>query len=877
MENIEFHNMLKNSLLELSKEQLVRFIWITGLKIIPFLGIKGNFDFWDTKNRQAHLYRIFSSVDFCELHMHNICLEFISKNKISIENILQQLNRVGLNENFKLVDYIVFSLAYFNRATFSFLESDLNRAISYRAARVDCIDYTLTGVGYIIKALNYCKATINFEENTIDDLNKIKRNEKYLSQNPNLFEGIWNSFIAACKETNNQYWGYLYQDIFNNGFLTDEETLIKRLAVPEEIKAEGAAAVAYFLVSLEKGDERFNESRIIILGDKGAGKTSITRKLINPASCLPSTDESTIGIEIKLWKIDKGKINVRIWDFAGHTITHAVHQFFLSERCLYIIVYNGREDHKDRLTYWLNQMKNYGGNSKAIILINMHDEHEPDIPQRHLVDEFPQIDGFYSFSIKDDMTSLMHFRNKIQNDIRNSPTWNRQSVPTSFYQVKDALEKIFNNENEGQEYISKEMFFRIAMDKNAINPDLLLSSLNALGISLWYPQMEEYNTLILNPNWISYGVYKIINWLKNEEKYQLRLLDLSIIFIEDIKRYPPEKHEFLYKLLQHYELAYQTKECDCLIIPHLLHEDRPINLPLFEINESLILRFKADQPLPTNTISRFIVRHNKEIKINSREQLVWRYGAIFEDEKGNIALVRENDREISISVKGETRAEYFSKLRDSLNIIFDSYKSKKPELEYRIEQLTSFAGKEPVWVSETVILNHARAGKTTYFDCFSNEEISVHRMISALHIKDSTVYIHVGNTYDNSKNNSTNYTFNFYDCNIDLQGKLNDLAQLLMENGNKEEAQELHKTAELLQTEEGSPKEEIKRKGVFNRVKRIIEELGDENSKLHNSIEGLKYGIRIAQDIGQTYNNIAQWAGLPQVPQILLKKEKVNA
>ena len=56
------------------------------------------------------------------------------------------------------------------------------------------------------------------------------------------------------------------------------------------------------------------------------------------------------------------------------------------------------------------------------------------------------------------------------------------------------------------------------------------------------------------------------------------------------------------------ETFYETENGNSLIIPHLLKEDRPAILPDFPLGESLMLRYKADQPLSPNTISRFIVR-----------------------------------------------------------------------------------------------------------------------------------------------------------------------------------------------------------------------------------------------------------------------------
>jgi hypothetical protein len=121
--------------------------------------------------------------------------------------------------------------------------------------------------------------------------------------------------------------------------------------------------------------------------------------------------------------------------------------------------------------------------------------------------------------------------------------------------------------------------------------------------------------------------------------------------------------------------------------------------------------------------------------------------------------------------------------------------------------------------------------------------------------------------------NST--TFNFQNCNISLQGNLNDLASSLKRAGNIEDAEILEEAAVALESVETcQTPEEVKKKGVLNKLKRILEDLGDEESKLHKTVEGIKKGISIAQDIAKGYNDIAQWVGLPQVPKSFLKKSE---
>lgn len=85
----------------------------------------------------------------------------------------------------------------------------------------------------------------------------------------------------------------------------------------------------------------------------------------------------------------------------------------------------------------------------------------------------------------------------------------------------------------------------------------------------------------------------------------------------------------------------------------------------------------------------------------------------------------------------------------------------------------------------------------------------------------------------------------------------------------------MEEAIELLdEIKEDSTKEEVKKKGLLKQLGQVVEDLGDEDSTLHKSIEGMKKGVSIAQDIGKEYNKLAQWIGLPQVPTPFLKKEK---
>jgi GTPase SAR1 family protein len=522
MESAEFQKRVKAGLKNRTEKERQEFAWRCAVRAVPFLGANGNFDFWKKSSRRKHLYRVFSALDYaCRF-------QFGFPVSTPRESSGSPGTATAANAAAQEAFVTASTLSYADDASAA---NASGFAASASAAAVAINAYSAYSDFYNVAKYFLGELSINgFQLLILDDLNTDK-NRQTENTGLALYGEIWTNFVAALKKEECEYWGQLYQNIFESGFKVDLEAWKRRINVPKEIKVQGADVVARYLVKLEKGAERLNEARIIILGDKGSGKTCLARRLVDPEAPMTTDEESTPGVDVTLWKLQEEKINVRIWDFAGHTVTHAVHKFFLSERCLYILVYNGRTDKRQSLEYWLNHMKNYGGDSKAIILVNKKDDHRVDIPVNALREQYPILD-VETFSIRDDKSDLMKFRKKVAGYIIHNPSWSNQLIPVNYFKVKEQIENLFQKgeEKRCEELIEREKFDAIASGQKIQNTEELLADLHALGVILWYKEMKEYNTLVLNPEWISHGVYKIINQIHNEKRYQCTLHDLSLIF-----------------------------------------------------------------------------------------------------------------------------------------------------------------------------------------------------------------------------------------------------------------------------------------------------------------------------------------------------------
>jgi len=119
------------------------------------------------------------------------------------------------------------------------------------------------------------------------------------------------------------------------------------------------------------------EAKLLIVGEGGAGKTSLARRIVRSDAALPEEEKDTTrGIEITRWEFPLNRADapnttfrVNIWDFGGQQIYHATHQFFLTKRSLYALVAESRKEDHD-FYGWLNRVELFGESSPVFIVKN---------------------------------------------------------------------------------------------------------------------------------------------------------------------------------------------------------------------------------------------------------------------------------------------------------------------------------------------------------------------------------------------------------------------------------------------------------------------------------------------------------------------------
>ena len=156
---------------------------------------------------------------------------------------------------------------------------------------------------------------------------------------------------------------------------------------PIEVVKKGRQAVIEYFQQLEKkGKDQIFEAKFLVIGEPGAGKTTLAKKIMDPDYELKERNPSTEGIDVFRWQFDleNGQpFFMNIWDFGGQEIYHATHQFFLTKRSLYVLVADARKENTD-FNYWLDIVSLLSDNSPLLIIKNEKHDRMPDINESQL-------------------------------------------------------------------------------------------------------------------------------------------------------------------------------------------------------------------------------------------------------------------------------------------------------------------------------------------------------------------------------------------------------------------------------------------------------------------------------------------------------------
>jgi internalin A len=472
----------------------------------------------------------------------------------------------------------------------------------------------------------------------------------------------------------------------NDNDLPIPPEVLSRPDAPDEIWA--------YLDSIRDNRRALNEAKLLVVGEGSVGKSSIIRRLTR--GDFAPDERKTEGIDVTRWSVpaNGADVTVNLWDFGGQEIMHATHQFFLTRRSVYLLVVDARQsEEQNRIEYWLKLIQGFSGGSPVILVGNKCENFDLDIDQTGLRAKYPDIVAIIQTSCADNV-GFQEVREVLQ-DTLGRMTHVRDLLPESFFMVKEHLEQL------DADYLPFATYEALCRERGVTTPaaqERLVEFLHDLGTVLCFrrdPRLRDTN--ILNPSWVTGGVYRLLNSLVAAQAKGL-LTWHEIDTILDEERYVPEKRQYIVDMMKKFELCFESD--DVFLIPDLLTKEEPFT-GRWDDTLDFTIQYGV---LPSSIIGRLIVRLHHLIS----QGTVWRTGVVFVMDGNNRALVKADREEATLTIRVAGPAKGRRGLLWAIRAQLRKIESTIPGLKG--QEQVPVPGHPKIWVPYGHLINLESAG-----------------------------------------------------------------------------------------------------------------------------------------------------------------------
>jgi internalin A len=382
------------------------------------------------------------------------------------------------------------------------------------------------------------------------------------------------------------------------------------------------------------------------------------------------------------------QVQARVWDFGGQHVLHAMREFFLTARSLYLLVLGERDYMAERdATYWLQLIRSYAGPAPVVVALNKSGGRARDMDRRTLEEKCGPILAWVptECSELDSRKSGIDALRAALIEATGEMEEVRQRFPAKWFEIKNWLGGM------KEPYINYNSYAARCAELGEADPvkqEELAAWLHDLGIALNYgrdPRLRD--TTVLRPDWLANGIYAILR--ANDARHEKPDARDAIVTRESLegiysaaeklemlktKDYPQEKWPFVLRLMSLFQLSFPIDEDgQRQLVPALLPVEEPSAATEPDGEGRVRLRYEFNV-VPAPLVPRLLVRTFGLIKnaLHWRRGVLLRYGPA-------IAKVwaTQDERWVYATISGsqETRDDLIMMLRETLRGLFAEYKN----------------------------------------------------------------------------------------------------------------------------------------------------------------------------------------------------------
>ncbi|MER7503003.1 COR domain-containing protein [Nonomuraea pusilla] len=370
------------------------------------------------------------------------------------------------------------------------------------------------------------------------------------------------------------------------GALTRLETFVLEgndlVSPPKEICASGTVAVLAFLRALARGGEEQWSSKMLVVGEAAVGKTTVTKALCGLA--YDPSEPQTHGVHVDpldLRHPEHPDVSMRLnlWDFGGQLEYRATQRFYLTDRSLFLLVWNSRRGWRvgGQVEEWLQAITNVAPSSPIVIVATHCTESVADLDEADLRRRYPRITNILRVDCQDG-TGIAELREEIRRRAADLPLMGRR-WPATWAGGARRLAA------EPGRYITThraELLMAEAGMDDPVERRALLNALHDRGQILHFANDPELRyTVVLEPTWVDALITRVLDSQEVVDRGGLLSRAHRAELWRDLD--DPGLGETLTALMERFDLAYRTDapgQDDVALVVERLPAGAPAELPV---------------------------------------------------------------------------------------------------------------------------------------------------------------------------------------------------------------------------------------------------------------------------------------------------------
>jgi internalin A len=442
-------------------------------------------------------------------------------------------------------------------------------------------------------------------------------------------------------------------------------------------RAGGTAGVLTFLRALleENGGEEQWLSKMLVVGEPEVGKTSVTKRLcgLDYDPDEPKTHGVHVDPLLLAHPARPGiEIQLNVWDFGGQLEYRATQRFYLTDRSLFLLVWNARRPWRDQhLEAWLDAITDAAPDSPIVVTATHSRGSTFDIDEGDLRRRYPRIAGFFRVDCDDPCGGIEELREEITKQAAALPLMG-QRWPPKWTRAAQRLA------SEPSRYITLRHADGLMAGEgidDAAARKRLLSILHDRGEVLHYPHDPELReTVVLKPAWVDEMIIRVLDSQEVIDRGGLLSRDHRAELWHDLD--DPGLSEMLTALMEHFDLAYRVEAPDreeVALVVERLPAGRPAALAqqwesVLAIPDTRELRLTYALPTRQAGIPSWFIAREHRFSTGvawARGALLWHRVAdqTVPGEGRSFALVEDDDQaqpKIRLTVRGAEPHAFYS-------------------------------------------------------------------------------------------------------------------------------------------------------------------------------------------------------------------------